>query len=370
MRIKNQFGVSILETLVALGIMSVITFAMLAIFDSQNKTINGLEFKVKKNELHAAILSQFLNDSNNCGCLFNNANAFPVAGAKKLVMNNPPAAIGPFKFTSPGNCNTATIINPLINKTGLDGLILSGLEITDIQNTGSSYVGKMNLQIKSQKAVSGPQELKLEIPLDIQTTPVNASRVKIAGCSIGKRNEASEETADSQRKPIVPHSCQILYGPKSGDDNRVHSVQCPANMAATKLAIYSSGYLDGNIQLTCCKIEDYAWQGANLVRGDNFPVSHDNQNHKAYCEANEFVTGIRIQATNALDGNMTVSCNKYSGLNLTSATYGDGTIEGHTIYTEDRTFHNADCKSGLLQGIQVWAHAHFDSISQIKCGNY
>jgi hypothetical protein len=108
----------------------------------------------------------------------------------------------------------------------------------------------------------------------------------------------------------------------NGDDNQAHSCSCNSGEIATGIEIYSTDRLDGGLKIRCTQIKT-GYSLANditttinghTVRGIstsmNIPwnVNRDDQYHVSECPPGTFVTGVVIQATGRLDGEMRCFC--------------------------------------------------------------
>lgn len=108
----------------------------------------------------------------------------------------------------------------------------------------------------------------------------------------------------------------------NGDDNQAHSCSCNSGEIATGIEIYSTDRLDGGLKIRCTQIKS-GYSLANditttinghTVRGIstsmNIPwnVNRDDQYHVSECPPGTFVTGVVIQATGRLDGEMRCFC--------------------------------------------------------------
>lgn len=189
--LKSSSGLSLIEILIGFGLMSILTVSFMYLSENQLKSNNFLEFQVKKNQLQNIINSQFLSNPKNCECLFASAAPFnanpPLPHGVTLTGSNP-TQLGLYNFITPGNCATASIAQPWINTTGIDGLKLSAIKVTNIVKNATNYNGEFEVDVTSTKNVNGPKDLKITIPILINTVPVGAN-VKLLNCA--NRNAAS-----------------------------------------------------------------------------------------------------------------------------------------------------------------------------------
>lgn len=176
---KNGF--SLIEVVIIAGVMAVLMFAMISMQTNQSRSNNYLEFQLKTIQLRGQILGQFLNDPENCRCLFNGATDFPAAGIA-LLGGVTPTQIGRFNFVTAGVCGTATVPSPFVSNTGVDGLISSSIQLRNISGAAGVYAGDLVINVQSRKEVLGPQELPVSIPVSIATAPAGPN-VSFVSCS-------------------------------------------------------------------------------------------------------------------------------------------------------------------------------------------
>lgn len=179
----SQHGFSLVQVIIAAGILAVLAMTSASFFTNQIKANNYLEFQAKREQLRLTILGQFLSDPNNCKCLFANAPAFATPGPSTLA-GTPPTQIGKFNFTTPGVCGTATLPSPLTSSTGVDGIRSTTIQLRNIVDSGGgTHTGLLVIGLQSLKEVQGPQELMLTFPVDVQTAPSGPGTVSFLGCS-------------------------------------------------------------------------------------------------------------------------------------------------------------------------------------------
>lgn len=183
MTIRSQSGFSLVQVIVAAGIMTVVMLAGMTFFGNQTKSNNFLEFQAKREQLRGSLLSQFLNQGDNCKCLFAGATEFSAAMGTPLLTGVVPTQIGRYDFVTPGVCATATVPAPFINNVGVDGMKTTAIEMKNIRNISGDYSGELHITIESTKEVLGPKTLLLKIPVSILTIPGTAGNVVFQSCS-------------------------------------------------------------------------------------------------------------------------------------------------------------------------------------------
>jgi prepilin-type N-terminal cleavage/methylation domain-containing protein len=177
---KNSKGLSLVEMLIALGIMGIMMLAMSNMFNSQLKSNNYLEFQLKRIQLQGIIFNQFLNNPNNCACLFNGAAEFPVGGTAVLA-GVAPTQIVRYTSAAPG-CATAP--DPYVNNVGIDGLRTTAIELRNITDLGGGlYDGNFVVGLQSTKDISGPKDLNISIRVSINTGPGSPGNRVFTNCA-------------------------------------------------------------------------------------------------------------------------------------------------------------------------------------------
>lgn len=181
--IKNQSGMTLIEILVVVGIMAISMSAMLVMQQNQLLANNFLEFQLKKIQAESAIVNQVLNNPQNCACMVAGSptiDANPAAPGATLTTSA--TQIGSYQFTNPGDCATATIPQPVVDGIGSDGIKTKSISIRNITNTAGQFKGDLQVRIESLKKVSGPSELVINIPVQLQAS-VTGTNAQIQSCT-------------------------------------------------------------------------------------------------------------------------------------------------------------------------------------------
>ncbi|MEK6556249.1 MAG: hypothetical protein AABZ31_13465 [Bdellovibrionota bacterium] len=181
-RILNQQGSALIQVMVAAGILVTVMSAAMTFFSNQTKSNNFLEFQSKRAQLRLTILGQFLNNPDNCRCLFQGASAFATPGPSTLT-GVAPIKIGRYNIITPGVCPGTLPPAPWIDSTPIDGMIATSIQLNNIVNIGGNYSGDLQIDLQSTKDVLGPKDLPLKIPVAIATTPAGAGLVSFVSCS-------------------------------------------------------------------------------------------------------------------------------------------------------------------------------------------
>ncbi len=171
-----------IEVVIAAGVLSIVVVAAGSFFSQQTKANNFLDFQSKRSQLRLTLLGQFLNNPNNCQCLFAGANTFPIAGTSALT-GVAPTTLGQYAFVSPGVCSTATIPQPFLTAAGVDSVQTKSISLTNIVNVSGTYTGILQINMQSMKDVIGPSTISLTIPVAVTTSPATAATVNFVSCS-------------------------------------------------------------------------------------------------------------------------------------------------------------------------------------------
>ena len=177
--LQGTSGNSLIQVLVAAGILAIVMMSTLSVFTNQTHANNFLEFQAKKEQLRLALLGQVLTSPEHCKCLFQGAAPFPTTGTPELSGYVPPTALG--KFTD-ATC-AGGVPHPLVSSDGTDGLKLISTRLTNIALAGGSYAGELLVQVDSTKKVLGPSSLQLKIPVAVITSSGTPGVVSFEGCA-------------------------------------------------------------------------------------------------------------------------------------------------------------------------------------------
>lgn len=178
----NQAGISILETIIGLGISIAIVIGLMSVFNQQTKQTNYGDFRAKIVQTRLALISQVLSNPDNCKCLFEGAANFPDTGTGQLTGFTQPSEIG--RFQNPDCSGTPPIIAPVITTLERDGLSLKSMEMKKITFGAGIYTGDLQIKVGTSKKVVGVSEVLLHIPVNISVTTVSPGTVGFASCSV------------------------------------------------------------------------------------------------------------------------------------------------------------------------------------------
>jgi prepilin-type N-terminal cleavage/methylation domain-containing protein len=217
LKTSNQNGFTLVEVMIVVGIQAVVALGTITFIQSQLQATNFVEYKTKQIGLRLNLTGQFLSDPNNCKCLFAGSAPFPAAGTSSLAVASP-NAIGVYSFLTPGDCSTASIIDPYVTAAGVDGVKLTDVSVKDIQRVSTgTYRATLNVTTSSAKSVSGPSSLVLRIPVTVNATPVSASQVQFGSCSFsGSAAPSGMDYTPTTRGPAVFRSLSLSHSGGSG----------------------------------------------------------------------------------------------------------------------------------------------------------
>lgn len=227
---KNQKGISLIEVTIGLAIAAAGATALASMLGNQATSVSTLEYKVKVMEMRSLLLNQVFTDGSSCSCLFSQAlpAEFPAAGISgRLSTSTPITRLGLFNFSTLGDCSTATMPRPVLSNTFEDSIRTSDVYLSDLQPLGTDrFVGKLAVEIESQKKVLGSKKKLLKIPVVVQTVAgTNPGDVKFSSCSMGGEITKQLQAALAQ---TTTHEQRVCYR-----DNNMHNitVTCPPSKA-------------------------------------------------------------------------------------------------------------------------------------------
>lgn len=171
--------------MVAAGLLTIVMLAATQFLANLEKSVGYYTFLNKKEQLRSTILGQVLNNPNNCKCMFNGATEFPAAGISELIGYTTPTALGVY---IPSDCSGGVAI-PFVNNAGMDGLKLNSVKLKNILPSAVNYKGELSIELGSTKSVLGPQELHLNLPVVVKTTPGSPGHLVFDSCSTAAGGE-------------------------------------------------------------------------------------------------------------------------------------------------------------------------------------
>lgn len=180
----SKSGFSIVEATVVLGITAAAAAGLMGLMENQNKVGGRMEFVSAKEQLRSTLIAQFLSQPENCKCVFENATFDKVGVTPSITFAN--GEIGRRKFTTPGDCSTATVPMRLVSTNDyINNLKATSIRIKDIQDVSGMYLGMLSVRVETNKSISGSKEAQIDVPVVIATAAdADATKWKINGCSL------------------------------------------------------------------------------------------------------------------------------------------------------------------------------------------
>lgn len=263
---RNQLGITMIQTLFGAGSLGALALAGTSYFQYQTKAQNGIEFHSRKEQLRMNIMGMFLANPDNCRCLFSNVSDFPAGGVSELT-GVAGDMLGPYRFSTPGDCSSATIPSPFVSRSGVDGLISEGIQIKDVTPVSGGYMGNLTISLAYSKPVMGSQNLQLKIPVALSTAPAGAGTVSFRGCGSTDSSFSTVPmtfstscrhymTCDEQANRLCaqqftgrPYCMKSVYNTKVDAGKRefvVKGYQCTVGTCSNGTSSDSSGVYSGN----------------------------------------------------------------------------------------------------------------------------
>lgn len=150
-QLKKLDGFSLIESLVALGVMSVASLAIISMLNSQQNEVQALSSKLAVVELQGQIRNVIAN-TDYCGCVFRNKNFDTTNLANPWsspVLSLPSAYAQPIPAW-PANCVEAGgfMVPPVGQMLNGTRLVISGIQMTNILQQGTGlYTGNLEISI-------------------------------------------------------------------------------------------------------------------------------------------------------------------------------------------------------------------------------
>jgi hypothetical protein len=317
--IRSQLGFSLLEIMIVVGLMGVTLLGLMAMQRVQVKSNSFLHFQLKKTEIQAALLSQFLNYPINCGCLFKNANAAPFAEnvvGHTLNVARPPTELGRYSFSTPGDCATATVPSPFVTAGGIDGVRLADVSMTDVTGFGGGvFSGRIQVLLRAAREVAGPSEIRLVIPVNVTTTPAAPGQVNFDACSTVSTSEANKTLAILEAKASYTAGMMFWMGGGGGHGRTVST--CGGGSFVYGFSGRSGSLIDG-LRLHCKSHDATTTSVGNYVGtggGSAFGLIS--------CPPGSFGSGIRGRAGGRVD-RFGLECRDTSTGNVTTTLQAGG----------------------------------------------
>ena len=170
--LRNTRGVSITEVLIAAGIMSILSFAMMSMFQTQNQNIQSLNEKLLAVDLETS-LKRVMANSEFCGCFFRDK-VFD-AGTKKFmpsISEIPAAYETPPAFPAPCTAKQAPPTIPAAgSKIGTSRVKIDAISVDDVIDLGAgSYTANMLVKLDEKTLVMPLKNIKAEFSFTVNAS--------------------------------------------------------------------------------------------------------------------------------------------------------------------------------------------------------
>lgn len=296
--------------------MGVMAFEMLHVQSNQMKSNNFIDFQMKRSQVQTLLVNQFLSDPINCGCLFKGVDQFSQAGTPALT-GVTPRAVGRYNFVTVGECERATIPQPLLTTTGNDGLLMSSVEIRNVIPYANNYGGDFIVTVESTKEILGPKQLQIKIPVVIQTKEGTPGHIEFVSCSAanntgGDRNlQAIKNRANIQANYVSP-----CYG-GTGGNGQVTST-CPGGSFLNSFDGRKSPSIE-KIAGRCMTVDGITSIPSTFGGGVGVPFAIES------CATGSYANGIHGHYTNRVEGFGLNCMNPLTSANSSTSEIGNTT---------------------------------------------
>lgn len=330
--LNRKSGFSLIEVLIVIGILGVTSLALVSLMDYARSSSEGVRFLIKREQLRTQIITQVLNNPNNCRCIFANSTPFPSTGIAALPNSVPVQAVRNYELVGPSDCGTAVPRDTFIDTINADdGVRATEINLLNITNIMGQYSGELTIRMSTQKKILGLSNLDLIIPVNINTTGAGPGTVRLANCSLSQ--------PISTTAPATP-----AVSPIFGGTGGAGSLTCPPGTYANGVRMRSGGYVDA-IQLKCSD------SSMTPMRGGTGGWLADFS-----CPAGLFLTRFDVRSAGYVDF-LRAYCSQLDGTGLVAIGQGGGTGGGPS---------NFSCPTGMAIGeARVRTGGYVDSISFI-----
>lgn len=183
---RRARGFSIIEVLVALGIMSIVSMALISLLTNQNKEVKALGERMISKDVETQLKNVLLNSSY-CDCLLRGYtlntvttptawNSFPLSIPSGY--NQPPPAA-----PTPCTALSSFIIPPVGGKIGNSSVKTAGITMDNILYQGSGYyTGSLNISFDPGSMVRAMKSLRIPMSFSIDTTSGTPAARNFSSC--------------------------------------------------------------------------------------------------------------------------------------------------------------------------------------------
>lgn len=205
-------------------------------------------------------------------------------------------------------------------------------------------------QKKISKTVAHDKELSFTVPLTMSTDA--GGNTSILSC-------------EKEKDEYIPDlsSCQITRSGTTIHSNyQDHTAGCAGIRAITGFEIYASDRLDGELAVSCCQVRDAQ---SHLGFSTQYLSTTSSGNTTVNCPAGMFATAMAVFAANKYTGPAKLWCVNFNGASVDSTKCYD--LPG-TPYQKDDTWHQMKClPNSVLTGVQFRGSGELDHVNKITC---
>lgn len=186
--LKNQSGFSLVEIMISVGLMAAGALALASMGGNSTKQMNGLEFKLLREQYKMQTMSQFLNTPHSCKCLFKNIE-FQKAPVSKINDAGDAGTLGLGVYTE----DCSSVPSPYLQSTyGGDGVRAKYIKLMDVEFINNAYYGNLAVLLESKKDMMGDTVRGFKLPVALKVTAGSTpTKVKVDGCSLASGESAA-----------------------------------------------------------------------------------------------------------------------------------------------------------------------------------
>lgn len=182
----NSKGFSLVEVLVATGILAILTAGIATLLNSQNKEIRSMSERVAATDLQR-VLQSTLGSGNSCVYALNNPTPLtfnslaPFPQTLDLGAQSPPRVI--YSYVGTG---TPPLLGPKLLEVGMpasavsNAIVTKGIKLEITSGAGNKYMANWIIDLDETKTVRASKAVRVSTVLTVDTTVPTAAT--IVGC--------------------------------------------------------------------------------------------------------------------------------------------------------------------------------------------
>ena len=209
-RLVHQHGFTLVEILVAFGIMAIIFAATLAMFSSQQRETKALSEKLAVLDLEKILIAA-LADGTSCQYILNNPTPLPFNS--NAVSSGTPGTIIP---TLPIYYGVSSgVPGPVVAQVGMkaspasNSVFISNIKLNITSGSGNSYLGNWEIDFDGSKTVRQLKPIRISTTLAADITVPAAAVVK--GCMQGSGMSSCTTITVNTGTSIAIANCPAGY---------------------------------------------------------------------------------------------------------------------------------------------------------------